>query len=142
MLAEEYQKRPGAGPYLPELALVTSFRTWQCCFRAAGRWPRRYRSGHANTKHAVKGLTKNAAVEFGKKNIPVNAVCPAVVDTEMFHRAKVSDPKKAEMAVLVHPVGRVGQVEEIAATVLYLCSDSAGFTTCIGLPVDGCLTAC
>jgi NAD(P)-dependent dehydrogenase (short-subunit alcohol dehydrogenase family) len=97
---------------------------------------------YAASKHAVMGLTKSAAVEYGKKNIRVNAVCPAVIDTEMYRRAKASDPKKAEMAALIHPVGRIGQVEEIAAAVLYLCSDAAGFTTGIGLPVDGGLTAC
>lgn len=96
---------------------------------------------YAASKHAVLGLTKSAAVEYGKKNIRVNAVCPAVIDTEMYRRAKEADPKKA-MAELVHPVGRIGKVEEIAAAVLYLCSDAAGFTTGIGLPVDGGLTAC
>lgn len=92
------------------------------------------------SKHAVIGLTKTAAVEYGKKNIRVNAVCPAVIDTEMFRRAVEADPKKA-MAVQAHPVGRIGRVEEIAAAVLYLCSDAAGFTTGVALPVDGGLTA-
>lgn len=97
---------------------------------------------YAASKHAVLGLTKSAAVEYAKKNIRVNAVCPAVIDTEMYRRAASSDPKKAEMAVVLHPVGRIGRAEEIAAAVLYLCSDAAGFTTGIALPVDGGLTAC
>lgn len=96
---------------------------------------------YAASKHAVIGLTKTAAVEYGKKNIRVNAVCPAVIDTEMYRRAKTADPKKAEMAVIMHPVGRIGQAEEIAAAVLYLCSDAAGFVTGVALPVDGGLTA-
>ncbi|MGU2438108.1 SDR family oxidoreductase, partial [Pseudomonas aeruginosa] len=52
-----------------------------------------------------------------------------------------ADPRKAEFAAAMHPLGRVGRVEEIAAAVLYLCSDNAGFTTGIALPVDGGATA-
>lgn len=96
---------------------------------------------YSATKHAVIGLTKTAAVEYGKKNIRVNAVCPAVIDTEMFHRANAADPKKGAFAQAMHPVGRIGKAEEIAAAVLYLCSDAAGFTTGVALPVDGGLTA-
>ncbi|MBB4862311.1 NAD(P)-dependent dehydrogenase (short-subunit alcohol dehydrogenase family) [Pseudomonas nitritireducens] len=96
---------------------------------------------YAASKHAVLGLTKSAAIEYAKKKIRVNAVCPAVIDTDMFRRAYEADPKKAEFAAAMHPVGRVGRVEEIAAAVLYLCSDNAGFTTGIALPVDGGATA-
>ena len=93
------------------------------------------------TKHAVIGLTKTAAIEYGKKNIRVNAVCPAVIDTEMFRRANAADPKKGAYAQAMHPIGRIGKAEEIAAAVLYLCSDAAGFTTGVSLPVDGGVTA-
>ncbi|QRY76957.1 SDR family oxidoreductase [Pseudomonas sp. PDNC002] len=96
---------------------------------------------YAASKHAVIGLTKSAAIEYAKKKIRVNAVCPAVIDTDMFRRAYEADPKKAEFAAAMHPVGRVGRVEEIAGAVLYLCSDHAGFTTGIALPVDGGATA-
>lgn len=96
---------------------------------------------YAASKHAVIGLTKSAAIEYGKKGIRVNAVCPAVIDTEMFKRAAESDPRKAEFAHSVHPVGRIGQPEEVAAAVLYLCSDQAKFTTGIALPVDGGVTS-
>ncbi|MBC9250824.1 short-chain dehydrogenase [Pseudomonas alcaligenes] len=96
---------------------------------------------YAASKHAVIGLTKSAAVEYGKKKIRVNAVCPAVIDTDMFRRAAESDPKKAEFVAGMHPVGRIGKVEEIAAAVLYLCSDAAGFTTGHSLAVDGGATA-
>ena len=96
---------------------------------------------YAASKHAVLGLTKSAAVEYGKKNIRVNAVCPAVIDTEMFRRADAADPKKGAFARAMHPIGRIGKAEEIAAAVLYLCSDAAGFTTGIALPVDGGVTA-
>jgi NAD(P)-dependent dehydrogenase (short-subunit alcohol dehydrogenase family) len=96
---------------------------------------------YSASKHAVIGLTKTAAVEYARKNIRVNAVCPAVIDTEMYRRASADDPKHVALVVAAHPIGRIGTVEEIAAAVLYLSDDSAGFTTGIALPVDGGLTA-
>ena len=92
---------------------------------------------YSASKHAVLGLTRSAAVEYGKKGIRVNAVCPAVIDAEMFRRAAALEPRKAEFAAAMHPVGRIGKAEEIAAAVLYLCSEGAAFTTGIALPVDG-----
>lgn len=96
---------------------------------------------YAASKHAVIGLTKSAAVEYAKKKIRVNAVCPAVIDTDMFRRAYEADPRKAEFAAAMHPVGRIGTVGEIASAVLYLCSDGAAFTTGQALAVDGGATA-
>jgi NAD(P)-dependent dehydrogenase (short-subunit alcohol dehydrogenase family) len=86
------------------------------------------------TKHAVEGLTKAAAVEFGKQGIRVNAVAPGTIDTEMVARF----PKEAQAWLLTqHPVGRFGASEDIAAAVLYLASDAAKFTTGTILAVDG-----
>ncbi|MBB1521414.1 SDR family oxidoreductase [Aquipseudomonas guryensis] len=96
---------------------------------------------YAASKHAVIGLTKSAAVEYAKKKVRVNAVCPAVIDTDMFRRAAETDPKKAEFVAAMHPVGRIGRVEEVATAVLYLCCDGAGFTTGHSLTVDGGATA-
>ncbi|MHC6224612.1 SDR family oxidoreductase [Pseudomonas sp. X10] len=96
---------------------------------------------YSASKHAVIGLTKSAAIEYAKKQIRVNAVCPAVIDTDMFRRAYEADPRKAEFAAAMHPVGRIGKVEEIASAVLYLCSDGAAFTTGHALTVDGGATA-
>ncbi|CRM61141.1 short chain dehydrogenase [Pseudomonas sp. FH4] len=96
---------------------------------------------YAASKHAVIGLTKSAAIEYAKKKIRVNAVCPAVIDTDMFRRAYEADPRKAEFAAAMHPVGRIGTVDEIASAVLYLCSDGAAFTTGHALAVDGGATA-
>ena len=93
------------------------------------------------SKHAVIGLTKSAAIEYAKKNIRVNAVCPAVIDTDMYRRAVDGDPKKQLAISKLHPVGRVGKPEEIAAAVMYLSSEVAGFTTGVALPVDGGSTA-
>lgn len=94
-------------------------------------------SAYAASKHAVLGLTRSAAVEYARKGIRINAVCPAVIDTDMYRRAVEIEPRKAESAARLHPLGRVGKAEEVAAAVLYLCSDSAAFTTGIALPVDG-----
>jgi len=96
---------------------------------------------YSASKHAVIGLTKSAAVEYGKKGLRVNAICPAVIDTEMFKRATENDPQKEQYVKSLHPVGRIGQPEEVAASVLYLCSDLAGFTTGVALPIDGGATA-
>jgi NAD(P)-dependent dehydrogenase (short-subunit alcohol dehydrogenase family) len=96
---------------------------------------------YSASKHAVIGLTKSAAVEYAKKGIRVNAVCPAVIDTDMFRRAAQSDPRKAEYAAAMHPVGRLGLPHEIAGAVLYLCSDEAAFTTGVALPLDGGATS-
>ncbi|MEH6389079.1 MULTISPECIES: SDR family oxidoreductase [Pseudomonas] len=92
---------------------------------------------YSASKHAVLGLTRSAAVEYAKRGVRINAVCPAVIDTEMFRRAAEIEPRKAEIAAAMHPIGRIGKAEEIAAAVLYLCSEGAGFTTGIALPVDG-----
>ena len=92
---------------------------------------------YSASKHAVIGLTKSAAIEYAKKHIRVNAVCPGVIDTDMFRRAYEADPKKAEFAAAMHPVGRIGKVEEVASAVLFLCSDGVAFTTGHALAVDG-----
>jgi NAD(P)-dependent dehydrogenase (short-subunit alcohol dehydrogenase family) len=96
---------------------------------------------YAASKHAVVGLTKSAAVEYAKKGIRVNAICPAVIDTNMYRRAVAGDEKKAHMIGSMHPVGRIGKVEEVVSAVLYLSSDAASFTTGVTLPIDGGSTA-
>ena len=87
------------------------------------------------SKHAVEGLTKSVALEFAKQNIRINAIAPGVIATEMFDR--FAGDELREQIVSIVPVGRVGASEEIAAAVLYLCSDAAKFTTGTSLVVDG-----
>jgi NAD(P)-dependent dehydrogenase (short-subunit alcohol dehydrogenase family) len=87
------------------------------------------------SKHAVEGLTKSVALEFARRNIRINAVAPGVIDTEMFDRF-AGDALGDQVASMI-PVGRKGITEEIAAAVLYLCSDDAKFTTGTSLVVDG-----
>jgi NAD(P)-dependent dehydrogenase (short-subunit alcohol dehydrogenase family) len=92
------------------------------------------------SKFAVIGLTKTAAIEFSAKGVRVNAVCPAVIETDI--NAAVRDDKQGHDFLLSkHPIGRFGKPEEIASVVLFLCSPGAAFTTGIAMPVDGGWTA-
>lgn len=93
------------------------------------------------SKHAVEGLTKAVAMEFARQNIRVNAVAPAAIETEMVNRFAGTEGEMREYLKSLHPVGRMGTSEEIAAAVLYLCSDAAKFTTGTSLLVDGGFTA-
>lgn len=88
------------------------------------------------TKHAVAGLTKSAAVEYAKKNIRINAVCPGVIETPMLMEFERLDERTAALQAL-HPVGRFGQADEVAKAVLWLASDESSFTTGTMLSVDG-----
>ena len=95
---------------------------------------------YAASKHAVIGLTKSAALGYARKKIRVNAVAPAAIQTRMFDDF-AADPNVREFMENAHPVGRIGQPEEIAGAVIYLCSDSAAFTTGQTLILDGGFTA-
>lgn len=90
-------------------------------------------------KHAVVGLTKAAALEYARRNIRVNVVCPGITDTEMFRRAVTPGTEKALADSL--PIGRFGQPAEIAAVVLSLCDEGMGFLTGQAIAVDGGWTA-
>lgn len=102
---------------------------------------------YSASKHAVIGLTKSAAVENAKKGIRINAICPGVIDTNMFNRSRIfnrsqaSDPETRKLVNTIHPMGRIGTAEEISDAVLYLCSDGASFITGHAMSVDGGLNA-
>jgi NAD(P)-dependent dehydrogenase (short-subunit alcohol dehydrogenase family) len=98
-------------------------------------------AAYSASKHAVLGLTKSAAIEYARKGIRVNAVCPGVIRTAMYERAVAADPQIGLAAAQMHPVGRLGEVDEVAAVVLWLCSDAASFVTGHAHTVDGGLTA-
>ena len=93
------------------------------------------------SKHAIEGLTKSVALEFAKHNIRINAVAPGGVATEMVDRFAGKEGQMLDYLTSLHPVGRIGASEEIAAAVLYLCSDDAKFTTGTSLVVDGGMLA-
>ena len=93
------------------------------------------------TKQAVEGLTKAVAVEFAKQGIRVNSVALGAIDTDMVDRFAGKEGDQRNWLRSLHPVGRFGASEEIAAAVLYLASDAAKFTTGTTLLVDGGMTA-
>ncbi len=93
------------------------------------------------SKHAVMGLTKCAALEYSAQGIRVNTVNPAVIDTAMVDRlAESLETTKDDLSTL-HPIGRIGQVDEVANAVLWLCSEKSSFVTGTDLCVDGGFTA-
>jgi NAD(P)-dependent dehydrogenase (short-subunit alcohol dehydrogenase family) len=95
---------------------------------------------YAASKHGVIGLTKSAALQYAKKNIRVNAVCPGMILTPMIERA-LATPGVEEWFLSRLPVGRPGNPAEVARAVTWLCSDHASFVTGATLPVDGATAA-
>jgi NAD(P)-dependent dehydrogenase (short-subunit alcohol dehydrogenase family) len=98
---------------------------------------------YSASKHAVVGMTKTAAMEYGKKNIRINALCPVFTVTPLFNpdeiekvAAGIPDKLKANV-----PMKRFANVSEQVDALLWLASDKASFVTGLALPVDGGLTA-
>lgn len=89
------------------------------------------------SKHGVIGLTKSAALEYGTQGIRVNAVCPGVIHTSMVDSVIEVIPDIIETLNKQAPVGRIGQPQEVAECILWLCSDDASFVTGHALAVDG-----
>jgi NAD(P)-dependent dehydrogenase (short-subunit alcohol dehydrogenase family) len=106
------------------------------CASAAGLIPSALQVVYAAAKFAVVGMTRGAALECAKEGIRVNVVCPGATTGQMWLDFAAAHPERAERALAKHPMNRVGQKEEVASAVLYLCRD-ATFTTGCALPVDG-----
>lgn len=89
------------------------------------------------SKHAVVGLTKNAALEYGKLGIRVNVVCPGVIKTPMIDRFTGEDKEVEKQLIAKKPIGRLGEPKEVADAVLWLCSEKSSFIIGHALTVDG-----
>ena len=88
-------------------------------------------------KHGVAGLTRAAAVEYGRHNIRVNAVCPGPIRTPMMDRLLGKRPDAEARFARGGPLKRLGEPSEIGETVAWLCSDHASYVTGLPMPVDG-----
>lgn len=97
-------------------------------------------TAYCASKHGVIGATKAAALDYGRSGIRINAVCPGFVSTPMTSVGGGFTDKAVVAAVRRTALGRMGQPEEIAEAVLWLCSDSAAFVTGSALAVDGGFT--
>ncbi len=94
-------------------------------------------TAYVATKHGVVGISKTAGLEYAKAGIRVNAVCPGVIKTPMVDRFTKMKNEAEQQLINMEPVGRMGEPEEVANTVIFLCSDAASFVTGTAITVDG-----
>ena len=94
-------------------------------------------AAYAAAKHGVVGLTKDAALDYASSNIRINAICPGIIDTEMMDRFTGGTAEERDRVIAQEPIGRMGRPDEIAATVVWLCSNAASFVTGHAMVVDG-----
>lgn len=94
-------------------------------------------AAYTAAKHGLIGLTKSAALDYASQNIRINAVCPGYIDTSMMDRFTGGTPEGREQVISEEPIGRMGQPEEIANAVVWLCSDASSFVVGHALVVDG-----
>jgi NAD(P)-dependent dehydrogenase (short-subunit alcohol dehydrogenase family) len=99
------------------------------------------RAAYHASKHGVIGLTTSAALEYAPRGIRINAVCPGAIDTPMVADMITKGELNPDDAAASTPIARLGHAEEIAASVLWLCSLGASYVVGVALPVDGGYTA-
>ncbi|HIF96762.1 MAG TPA: SDR family oxidoreductase [Myxococcales bacterium] len=96
---------------------------------------------YSASKHGVLGITRAAAVENARQGIRINAVCPGSIDTPMLRAAMDTDSAVEKMIRASMPIGRLGEAEEVAEAVVWLCSDRASLVTGHSMGVDGASVA-
>ncbi|MET0448490.1 MAG: glucose 1-dehydrogenase [Aeromicrobium sp.] len=94
-------------------------------------------AGYAATKAAINQLVRSSANEYARSGVRVNAVLPGPIETNMVAGALVENPELKAILDASVPLGRIGQPEEVAEAVVWLCSDRASYVTGTSLPVDG-----
>ena len=99
------------------------------------------RAAYHASKHGVIGLTTSAALQYAPRGIRINAICPGTIETPMVTDMITKGELNRTEAAAATPIARLGQAEEIAASVLWLCSPGASFVVGVALPVDGGYTA-
>ena len=99
------------------------------------------RAAYHASKHGVIGLTGSAALEYAPRGIRINAICPGTFETPMVANMISSGEFDPAEALADQPIGRFGRAEEIASTVLWLCSPGSSYVLGVALPVDGGYTA-
>lgn len=115
----------GRGGAIVNIASTNSFR------------PQHDQPAYTASKHAVIGLTRSAAYDYGPRGIRINAICPGTIDTPMLRNAMARRGRDPEDVVSrLSLIGRFGRPEEIAAAALWLCSDGASFVYGHPLAVD------
>jgi NAD(P)-dependent dehydrogenase (short-subunit alcohol dehydrogenase family) len=98
-------------------------------------------AAYAAAKHGVIGLTKSAALDYASQNLRINAVCPGIIETSMMDRFTGGTSEGRERVIAQEPIGRMGKAEEIAAAVVWLCSQQAAFVVGHAMVIDGGQTA-
>ena len=94
-------------------------------------------AAYCASKFGVIGLTKAASLDYAKSNIRVNAVCPGIIETPMMDRFSGGTTEGRKRVIAQEPVGRMGKPDEIAAAVVWLCSDAAAFIVGHAMVIDG-----
>jgi NAD(P)-dependent dehydrogenase (short-subunit alcohol dehydrogenase family) len=94
-------------------------------------------AAYVAAKHGLVGLTRAAALDYASQNIRINAVCPGIIDTPMMDRFSGGTKEGRQRVISQEPIGRMGQPEEIANAVVWLCSEVASFAVGHALVVDG-----
>ena len=96
---------------------------------------------YTRSKGGVLSLSRELGVEFARRGVRVNALCPGPVNTPLLEELFASDPEKARRRLVHVPMGRFGMAEEIAAAALFLASDESSFITASAMMVDGGISA-